>query len=94
LQTAAALASFFLAMATHPLVMKRAQQEIDTIAKAQNRLPTISDRSQLPYINALIKELYRWGVVAPLVIPHCSVEDDNHNGYLIPKGTIIIPNVW
>lgn len=30
----------------------------------------------------------------PLVVPHASREDDTYNGYFIPKGTMVIPNVW
>lgn len=26
--------------------------------------------------------------------PHCSVKDDIHSGYFIPKGTIILTNLW
>lgn len=27
-------------------------------------------------------------------LPHCLKEDDIQDGYLIPKGSVIIPNVW
>jgi cytochrome P450 len=27
-------------------------------------------------------------------IPHRVIEDDIHNGYYIPKGSLIIPNIW
>ena len=26
--------------------------------------------------------------------PHRSTEDDVYNGYFIPKGSVILPNVW
>jgi hypothetical protein len=26
--------------------------------------------------------------------PHCVSEDDIHDGYYIPKGSMVIPNVW
>lgn len=29
-----------------------------------------------------------------LGIPHLSTEDDEYNGYFIPKGTLIIGNIW
>ncbi|EIW73889.1 cytochrome P450 [Coniophora puteana RWD-64-598 SS2] len=32
--------------------------------------------------------------VAPLGFPHVSTEEDVYNGYLIPKGSIIIANIW
>lgn len=30
----------------------------------------------------------------PLAVPHASVEDDIHDGYFIPNGTIVIGNTW
>lgn len=27
-------------------------------------------------------------------MPHASVEDDNYMGYCIPKGALIIANLW
>lgn len=27
-------------------------------------------------------------------MPHSLVEDDVYEGYLIPKGSIVIPNIW
>ena len=52
-------------MCTHPHVQRVAQAELDNVI-GRDRLPTISDRAQLAYINALVKELWRWGPIAPL----------------------------
>lgn len=30
----------------------------------------------------------------PLGLPHVAYQDDAHGGYYIPKGSIIIPNIW
>jgi cytochrome P450 len=64
MQTVSTVRGFFLAMALYPDVFKKAQEEIDSVVGSQ-RLPTISDRSHLPYVNSLIIELFRWMVVAP-----------------------------
>ena len=48
----------------------------------------------LPYLNALVKELMRWHVVAPTAVPHAAIQDDVYNGYLIPKGSLILANLW
>lgn len=34
------------------------------------------------------------GSVGPLAAPHTLTEDDNYEGYFIPKGTVVILNVW
>ena len=51
--------SFYLTMCLYPDVMRKAQSEIDKVTKAK-RLPTIEDRNEIPYIDALVKELYRY----------------------------------
>jgi cytochrome P450 len=99
-----------LALANHPEVQRKAQVELDAVV-GSDRLPTITDRSSLPYVHAIVKELGRWYNAAPLGkspslhrlhtykstrlgVVHCSTEDDEYEGYFIPKGTMIIPNVW
>ncbi|TFY79434.1 hypothetical protein EWM64_g4580 [Hericium alpestre] len=91
--TVCAKYSFFLAMVLYPEVQKKAQEELDAVV-GNDRLPMINDRSQLPYIDAIVKEVLRWSPVAPLGIPHRATEDDIHDGYFIPKGSIIFPNIW
>ncbi|KAG1797908.1 cytochrome P450 [Suillus variegatus] len=72
---------------------KKAQAEIDAIV-GTDRLPSFADRDSLPYIEALVKEILRWNVVAPTGVMHCVSEDDIHAGHYIPKGSVVIPNVW
>ncbi|KAG2151901.1 cytochrome P450 [Suillus cothurnatus] len=91
--TVSAIYSFFLAMTLFPDVQKKAQAEIDAVV-GPDRLPSLADRASLPYIEALAKEVLRWNVVAPIGFPHRVTEDDVHDGYYIPKGSIIIPNLW
>lgn len=59
------IASLFVALTLHPEVQKRAQAQIDSVI-SRDRLPTFEDRSRLPYIEAICKELLRWQVVLPL----------------------------
>ncbi|KAE8379019.1 cytochrome P450 [Aspergillus bertholletiae] len=87
------LACFFLAMVLYPDVQKMAQEEIDRVV-GTSRLPDMSDREHLPYINAVVKEVLRWHPVTPLGVSHASSEDDTYKGYLIPKGAILVPNIW
>jgi cytochrome P450 len=80
-------------MALFPDVQRKAQEEIERVV-GQNRLPNTADRINLPYINAVVKEVLRWHPVAPMGLPHMSTVDDNYNNYFIPKGSIILPNIW
>ncbi|PFH48808.1 hypothetical protein AMATHDRAFT_149066 [Amanita thiersii Skay4041] len=91
--TLSTVQSLFLAMAMHPEVQRNAQEEIDTIVGSK-RLPDFTDRSSLPYINAIAKEAMRWQPVLPLGTPHMTTQDDEYEGYFIPKGTIVMGNTW
>ncbi|KAG6861527.1 hypothetical protein C0995_015260 [Termitomyces sp. Mi166 len=82
-----------LGASTFAGAQKRAQAEIDEVI-GNKRLPTFEDRASLPYCEGLFRELFRWHGPAPLGVPHSTLEDDIYNGYLIPKGSIIIMNQW
>ncbi|KAE9393527.1 cytochrome P450-like protein, partial [Gymnopus androsaceus JB14] len=91
--TVSAIYLFFLAMALYPDVARKAQAEIDAVV-GNDRLPTFADHKLLPYMDALVKEVFRWNVVTPLAVPHRATQDDFYNGYFIPKGSLLIPNLW
>ena len=52
-------------MANYPEVQAKAQAELDAVI-GSDRLPDFDDRSNLPYINAIISELLRWQPVVPM----------------------------
>ncbi|EAU81806.2 oxidoreductase A;oxidoreductase/cytochrome P450 monooxygenase [Coprinopsis cinerea okayama7 len=83
----------FLLLAKHPEVQRRAQEEIEAVI-GKDRLPTPADCSQLPYVQAIIKEVSRWHTILPLGLPHVSTEDYEYKGYFIPKGTTVLANTW
>ncbi|KAF7365142.1 O-methylsterigmatocystin oxidoreductase [Mycena venus] len=91
--TVSALASFFLAMALHPGIQKKAQHEIDTVV-GTHRLPKFEDRPLLPFVEALYREVMRWRPVLPLGVSHATSAHDVYNGYFIPKGATVISNIW
>ena len=80
-------------MSLSPEVVRKAQEEIDRVI-GNDRLPTSMDRSNLPYIEAVVKEVLRWHPVAPMGLPHTSTTEDVFEGYLIPKGSMVIANIW
>lgn len=49
-------------------VQKTAQAELDVVI-GSGRLPTLADREDLPYINAVVLEVLRWNSVAPTGSP-------------------------
>ncbi|KIM86577.1 hypothetical protein PILCRDRAFT_308713 [Piloderma croceum F 1598] len=87
------VAHFILAMISHPEVVAKAQKEIDTII-GNERLPNFSDRTSLPYIENIMSECLRWAAPVPLGLPHRLMEDDVYENMFIPKGSLIIANIW
>ncbi|KDN34376.1 hypothetical protein RSAG8_12542, partial [Rhizoctonia solani AG-8 WAC10335] len=87
------LVKFVAAMVLNPEVQSKAQQEIDSVLGSL-RLPTIADEERLPYVRNLILETLRWHPVLPTAVPHVCYEDDVYRSYDIPKGTVLIGNVW
>lgn len=69
-----ALLIFLLAMLHAPEVQKQAQRELDSVTGGR-RLPTLSDRASLPYIDAVVKEVLRWQPVIPLGMHATRVDD-------------------
>jgi len=91
--TVSALASCILGLLDRPDVIKRAQQELDSVVKP-GYLPDFNDEESLPFITAIAKEALRWRDVTPTAIPHYLQCEDEYKGYRIPARSIIIPNSW
>ncbi|KAL1742804.1 cytochrome P450 [Schizophyllum fasciatum] len=89
----ASLLNFVLAMLHAPEVQIKAREELDRVV-GRTRLATLEDKKDLPYIDAIVKETYRWEQVIPLGVPHRVMQDDVYEGYFIPEGTTMIPNQW
>jgi cytochrome P450 len=53
--TASTLLTFCLAMNAYPDILKRCQEEIDALCV--DRMPSIEDMHQLPYMRACINEV-------------------------------------
>nr|VWO96834.1 N/A [Ganoderma boninense] len=91
--TIATLQATILALSLYPEVQKKAQAELDAVV-GPKRLPSFDDRASLVYINALMKESFRWFTVTPLGISHRTLVDDEFRGYFIPAGTVLTANIW
>ncbi|KZT56661.1 cytochrome P450 [Calocera cornea HHB12733] len=91
-QTAIAIRWLIMALTLHPAVCKKAQAELD--AAVGDHPPTFDDLAQLPYIEAIVKEVLRWRPPGPMGVPHATSEDIVYKDWLIPKGTILVENIW
>ncbi|KAJ3919103.1 cytochrome P450 [Lentinula edodes] len=89
------LSSFMLAMAVNPTKQRKAQAEIDRVI-GSGRRPAFKDRLDLPYVESILKEVYRLNPVTPIAIPHNlnPTSDDEYRGWRIPKKSVVIANSW
>ena len=79
------IVSFLYIMVKHPDVQRRAQKEIDRVV-GDSHLPDLNDRQDLPYIEAVYRELLRHTPPMRVGLPHAITEDDFYEGYFLPKG--------
>ena len=91
--TAITLMNFVMAMVLNPGVMHKGQKAVDA-AVDSNRLPTFEDLPKMPYINQIVKEVMRWRPIINMGIPHSNPEEEEFQGYRIPKDSIIVGNIW
>ena len=68
-------------MVKYPEVQRKAQEEIDRVV---GRLPVQQDAEDLPYLQAVIKELHRLYVILPMGVPHAASEDVEVSRSLTP----------
>ncbi|XP_069123487.1 cytochrome P450 2C8-like [Argopecten irradians] len=76
----------------YPEVQTRLQQEVDH-ALPPGTLPSMADKQAMPYVEAFVMELLRHADVAPVGLLHTATCDTTLDGYFIPKGSTIIPNI-
>ncbi|XP_017981680.1 PREDICTED: isoflavone 3'-hydroxylase [Theobroma cacao] len=77
----------------NPKTLMKAREEID-IEVGQSRLIEESDLGKLPYLHGIINEILRMCPVTPLLVPHESSEECTVGGFHVPRGTMLLVNVW
>ncbi|KAI4241138.1 MAG: hypothetical protein L6R42_011360, partial [Xanthoria sp. 1 TBL-2021] len=85
--------SVVCALLIFPEVVQKAHEEIDRVV-CTDRLPTFEDRKNLPYIDGIVKEAWRWNPVGPMGLAHKSEEDIVYGEFVIPKGAYLLPSLW
>ncbi len=57
-------------------------------------LVTLQNKPHMPYTTATILETLRYVSTTPMGVPHSTVSDVEISGYVIPKHTLLITNLW
>nr|UAK14957.1 cytochrome P450 76C10 [Iberis amara] len=78
---------------SNPKTLARAQSEIDHVI-GQNGVVQESDISQLPYLQAVVKETFRLHPAVPFLLPRKADTDVEVLGFMVPKDSQILVNVW
>jgi len=78
----------------NPQMMKRCQEEIDSAVKGEQRTLKESDLQNLPYLQAVVKEILRLHPSVPLLVPRTAAEACEIEGYYIPKNARLLVNAW
>ena len=76
----------------HPEVYIKLQKELDTVVQG-DKLVTLNDKINLPYVNAFINEVQRVVNLTLINLFHKALDDVVIGGYTIKKGTIVIPQI-
>ncbi|XP_063057365.1 cytochrome P450 2J4-like isoform X2 [Engraulis encrasicolus] len=90
--TATALLWSLVLLIKHPEVQKKVQSEIDTVI-GQSRPPSMVDKANMPYTEAVIHEIMRIADIVPINVPRVAGRDTTLGGYFIPKGTPLWTNL-
>jgi cytochrome P450 len=86
--TATTLAWTWYLLGSHPDVMAKMQDEIQTVLYGSH--PTFESLPQLQYTRQVFDESIRFCPAGLAMAPRVALEDDEIQGYFIPKGSILI----
>ncbi|XP_045203535.1 cytochrome P450 2U1-like [Mercenaria mercenaria] len=90
--TATTLKWVILALVKYPNIQSKLQRKVDEVI-SKDKTPSVSDKVNLPYVEATILEALRFGSVVPLSVPHAVLHDTMFKGYKIPGHATILPNI-
>eukprot|EP01132_Coremiostelium_polycephalum_P001338 gene1338-1689_t len=83
-----------LYLSNYPKYQEMLYEELKQNYLEFGRDPVLCEKNKYPVLNAVLKEVMRVATVAPLLGPHRCNDDVELGGYSIPKGSLILPNIY
>ncbi|XP_077105206.1 cytochrome P450 2J4-like isoform X2 [Ranitomeya variabilis] len=90
--TATTLQWAIMLMLAYPDIQENIHRELDQVLQDSSAIK-YEDRKRLPYTNAVIHEIQRFGNIASTGTMRSSIKDITLDGYSIKKGMHILPNL-
>ncbi|XP_045710034.1 cytochrome P450 2E1 isoform X2 [Phyllostomus hastatus] len=81
-----------LILLKYPEVEEKLHEEIDRVI-GPSRVPAVKDRLEMPYMDAVVHEIQRFINLLPSNLFHEATRDTVFRGYVIPKGTVVVPTL-
>ncbi|PHU25355.1 Geraniol 8-hydroxylase [Capsicum chinense] len=77
----------------NPHTLEKAQEELEQVID-RGKLIDEADVANYLYFRCIVKETFRIRPQAPFLVRHKAVEDVEFCGYIIPKDSLVLVNVW
>ncbi|GBM61724.1 Cytochrome P450 2C38 [Araneus ventricosus] len=87
------VAKLLVELSKHPDVQKKIQEELDSVV-GRERLPSWTDKPNLPYLDATIQELSRVAALFLVLTMYSNFKETTIEGYRIPERSAIVSNLY
>lgn len=91
--TSTYLRFLILYMINFPAVQGRAQGELDRVV-GRGRLPSLQDKKELPYMEALVDEIHRHATIALFAVNHVPMHETTFAGFTLTEQDFITPCLY
>ncbi|KAK7866788.1 hypothetical protein R5R35_004209 [Gryllus longicercus] len=91
--TSNTLSFFFLYMLLYPEIQTRVQAEMTKVV-GTDKLPSLENRKDMPYLSAVLLEVQRIANIGPMTLPHRALADVEIGGYVIPKDSTVLMSLY
>ena len=88
--TSTTLTWAMLYMGRYPEVQAKVHKELDQVV-GQGRVPSLDDKSSLPYTEAVVMEIQRYASIVPQGVSHTVQKEVMVNGLTLPKDAMVVP---